>query len=238
MLKKGKSYIRKNLSKIYRYSKIYDDGYKIQNFIKANKINLVLDIGANSGQYAMSLRRFGYKNQIVSFEPLNKCYQELLSNSAKDKLWSVYEKCALGSANKEKKINISENLVSSSIKKIKKCHLNLEPKSRIIGKENINIKKLDSIGIIKKNKKKNILLKIDTQGYEYEVLRGSNLSLKYIKAIQIELSLKTLYDNQPNWLNLLKYLENKKFKVFGFLEGFKNKKTDELMQLDCMLFKI
>ena len=97
MLKNGKSYIRKSLSKIYRYSKTYNDGYKIQNFIKFNKINLVLDIGANSGQYAMSLRRFGYKNKIISFEPLNKCYQQLLINSAKDQLWSVYEKCALGS---------------------------------------------------------------------------------------------------------------------------------------------
>jgi len=49
-------------------------------------------------------------------------------------------------------------------------------------------------------KKENIMLKIDTQGYEWEVLQGSKKSLGKIKAIQVELSFEDLYKNQKNYI--------------------------------------
>ena len=49
------------------------------------------------------------------------------------------------------------------------------------------------------------MLKIDTQGYEWEVLQGSKKSLRKINAIQLELSFEDLYQDQNNWLNILKF---------------------------------
>ena len=55
--------------------------YLLNSFLNYNSIDLVLDVGANSGQYALSLRRFGYKNKIISFEPGSEAYLNLIKNS-------------------------------------------------------------------------------------------------------------------------------------------------------------
>ena len=59
-----KNIFRKNISKIYKYSKIYDECFWLNKFINTNSISLILDVGANTGQYASSLRRFGYKKKL------------------------------------------------------------------------------------------------------------------------------------------------------------------------------
>ena len=64
--------------------------------------------------------------------------------------------------------------------------------------------------------KKNIYLKIDTQGYEYPILLGSGNLLKRIKLIQLELSLQKLYEGQESWGKILKYLEKFEY-IFGLL---------------------
>ena len=78
-------------------------------------------------------------------------------------------------------------------------------------------------------------LKIDTQGYEWEVLQGSKKSLRKINAIQLELSFEDLYQDQNNWLNILKFLENNNFRVFKIIDGFKNKKNGQVFQSDFFL---
>jgi len=50
-------------------------------------IDLVLDVGANVGQYGKELRCIGYKGQIASFEPLSAAYAELAKVSQADGLW-------------------------------------------------------------------------------------------------------------------------------------------------------
>ena len=79
------------------------------------------------------------------------------------------------------------------------------------------------------------MLKIDTQGYEWEVLQGSKKSLRKINAIQLELSFEDLYQDQNNWLNILKFLENNNFRVFKIIDGFKNKKNGQVFQSDFFL---
>ena len=45
--------------------------------MKRAGISLVLDVGANVGQYAKIARKAGYKGQIVSFEPLGQAFSKL-----------------------------------------------------------------------------------------------------------------------------------------------------------------
>ena len=92
--------IRKLISKFKKYSTIYEDFFSLINFINNNKIDTVLDIGANKGQYAQSLRRFGFKGRIISFEPLNKEFNILQKNSKNDSNWIVGEQIALGNKKK------------------------------------------------------------------------------------------------------------------------------------------
>ena len=159
--KKLKNILRKQISKIYSYSKIYYECNWLNSFLKYNSIDLVLDVGANSGQYALSLRRFGYKNKIISFEPGSDAYLKLIQNAKNDSKWNIYEKVGLGNQKKNIKLNISENSVSSSFKSIKKLHLLNQPDSKYIKTEKTKIVNLDEVFKKFCKTKENIMLKID-----------------------------------------------------------------------------
>lgn len=235
---KIKFYYRKLINHYSKYPIIYNNGFNFQRTLDYFGINCILDVGAYTGTYAQSLRRFGYSNKIISFEPLSDSHQKLLNNSKSDKNWIIHEKIALGSEEKKSKIFISKKKDSSSILKINRNHLSVEPKSKIIGTENIIIKKLDDI--IKSYSKVNLsksLLKIDTQGYEFEVLKGSKKLLKKIKLIQLELSLVELYSKQKSNNEILKFLHDYNFLTWNIIPGFKNKKNNRLLQYDMILFK-
>ena len=75
----------------------------------SNKYNIetVLDVGANTGQFANTLRKNGYKNKIISFEPNSKIYDHLLKNSQRDKNWQIFKQCALGDFDGKIDLNIS-----------------------------------------------------------------------------------------------------------------------------------
>ena len=231
-----KFYYRRLINRFSKYPIIYNHGFELNKILSFHKINLVLDVGAYTGTYAQSLRRFGYEKKIISFEPITESHDRLVVNSSKDKKWNVHERVALGNENKLIKINISKKKDSSSILKIKKNHIKLEPESKIIKSENVKMVTLDKI-IKRYVNKKNSFLKIDTQGYEYPILLGSGIFLKKIKLIQLELSLHRLYEGQENWEQILKYLEKFNFKIWNIVPGFKNKKIGQLMQFDVILYK-
>ena len=79
------------------------------------KIDIVFDIGANKGQFGKMIGQSGYKNLIVSFEPLSSARVELLDYSKKDFNWIIHEQCAIGDHDGTIEINISGNSVSSSV---------------------------------------------------------------------------------------------------------------------------
>ena len=58
-------------------------------------IDLVFDIGANKGQYAMGIMDAGYTNKIVSFEPLSSAHAVISTNSKKYPNWTVEQRCAI-----------------------------------------------------------------------------------------------------------------------------------------------
>ena len=131
-----------------------------------HKIGLVLDVGANAGQYASSLRESGYRGKIISFEPLSTMYSVLERASRTDPLWVIASRTAIGNIDGEIEINISENSYSSSVLGILDAHLDAAPKSAYIGSEAVKISKLDTLAndYIKDNDQL-IYLKMDVQGF-------------------------------------------------------------------------
>lgn len=80
-----------------------------------NNVDLVLDVGANTGQFARHAREAGYIGRIISFEPLPDAHAELQRWSESDSLWMVAPRMAIGNHDGEAHINVSRNSVSSSI---------------------------------------------------------------------------------------------------------------------------
>ena len=173
-------------------------------------INLVLDVGANDGGYGREIRDRGYKGLIISFEPNPVAFKRLMRSIKYDNNWLAFE-YALGESNGNAEFIIAENDVMSSFKDV--TEFGNSKDTRIVKKTNIQIGTVDDFLINNKLLDKNIYLKIDTQGYEMEVLRGSEKSLSKISAVQAEISLIHTYVNQPDWLDVMLWMRKKNFEL-------------------------
>jgi FkbM family methyltransferase len=164
---------------------------KRKQLLSKYKINTVFDVGANIGQYAEQLRNIGYRGKIISFEPLNSAYSELVKRAQSDLEWETWN-IALGSEDGISQINVAGNSQSSSILDMLPSHLQSAPNSKYIETQEIKIKKLDSVFDEITNNNQgcgNIYLKLDVQGFEKNVIEGAAESLKKINILQLELSL-------------------------------------------------
>ncbi|MFN5133909.1 MAG: FkbM family methyltransferase [Chitinophagaceae bacterium] len=207
----------KRLSKIFQY---FD-------------IDLLVDVGANTGQYAQLVRELQYKKQIVSFEPVKAAFEQLQKKSNADSLWEVHQ-TALASNTGASQIHVSANSFSSSILQMLPAHLDAAPNSGYTNTEIINLTTLDVFLKNYQHLPQNIFLKIDTQGYEWEVLKGAEEYLPRITCLQLELSLTPLYQNEKTYGELMDYLIIKGFELYTLEPGFYNKDTGRLLQVDAI----
>ena len=200
-------------------------------------IDLVLDVGANKGQFASEIRQSGYAGRIVSFEPLSQAHAGLLQSSAGDSLWKACPRCALGDYVGEVEINIAGNSQSSSILPMLETHRSAAPASAYQGKEVVPITTLDAIADQYLNGAHAPFLKIDTQGFEWQVLDGARSTLPHIKGILVELSLVPLYEGQHLWREIIDRLEAEGFTLWGFKPGFTNLASGRSLQVDGFFYR-
>jgi FkbM family methyltransferase len=201
------------------------------------EIDLVFDIGANKGQFASEIRQCGYTGKIVSFEPLSSAYSMLLKASEDDSMWDVYPRCALGDHKGEVEINIAGNSQSSSILPMLESHRSAAPESAYQGKEIVPIKTLDTVAGQYLKDARAAFLKIDTQGFEWQVLDGARDTLPHIKGILVELSLVPLYDGQHLWREIIDRLEVEGFTLWGFKPGFTDQASGQSLQVDGVFYR-
>jgi len=205
--------------------------------IKRHNIDLVIDVGANMGQFSIGLRNSGYSGQIISFEPITECYEHL--QSIADNNWLI-ENFALGDSNTTEIINISNKTVFSSILNTSEFgKSNFSDSIKIVGKQSIQINKLDDIinGLVKNLDMKKIFLKLDTQGYDHRVILGAANTLAYVHVLQTEVPCKAIYDDTPPFYETLKQLSNTGFNITGIFPLSQDKYTMELLEFDCILIK-
>ena len=205
----------------------------LHEILKTKKINLVLDVGANSGDWALDLRHWGYRGQIISFEPLSKEFNLLNERTSKDPKWESVN-LAIGEGNYSSEINISNNSVSSSLSKILSNHIEAESSSEIIGSQLIEVTSLDEFEHTWFENSDSIFMKVDVQGFEKKVLDGAQNVLSKIKVIQLELSFNPLYSDDTCFNEMVEFLKQKGFFLFHLENGFRHSQTKELLQVDAI----
>jgi FkbM family methyltransferase len=199
-------------------------------------INKIFDVGANKGQYAILMRQIGFKGAVVSFEPVLEAHSELKKNARHDKDW-LTSNIALGDFDGKALINVSANSYSSSILNMLSAHVENAPNSVFIRKEEVKINKIDSIIGQYYKENDNIFLKIDTQGYEKNVIDGARESIQKIKGIQIEMSLVPLYEREPFFIDMIEYMKSRGFNLYSIENGFFDSKYGRLLQVDGIFFR-
>ncbi|MCU0536473.1 MAG: FkbM family methyltransferase [Hydrococcus sp. Prado102] len=210
----------------------------MQRIFAYHKIDLVLDVGANIGQYVNLLRESGYSGRIVSFEPLSSAHSKLQALSSKDPLWEIAPRTAIGDKDGEIAINISQRSASSSILPMLESHIKVAPDSTYCGSETVKLSQLNTIAKnFIKNDTKSIFLKIDVQGFEKQVIEGATQILPLVKGIQLELSLVPLYKDQALFEEMLEQMKKLGYDLYALSPGLVDPETGRLLQMDGIFFK-
>jgi FkbM family methyltransferase len=164
-----------------------------QRMFEGRGVDLVLDVGAADGGYGRQLRQFGYAGRIVSFEPLAASYAALSAHIAGDPGWTARNH-ALGDEAGEAVINVASNSASSSLLPMQDSHREAEPSVGYVGQETIRVERLDDIAGELVGERDTTFLKIDTQGFERQVLAGGASTVETVVGLQLELSFISLYE--------------------------------------------
>ena len=201
-----------------------------KRILEAHQIDCVLDVGANDGSYGLELRDLNYSGRIVSFEPLTDAFTVLSARAERDPKW-IAEHYALGDKPGEKTINIAKNSWSSSLLDMLPAHTQFAPQSKYIGNEKITVTTLDSV-FPRLVQGKHVYLKIDTQGFEEQVLRGAEKSLVSIDTVQVEMSLIPLYRSQMLFMDMMGLMGDYGYALVALEPGFCDSKTGHVLQVD------
>ena len=194
----------------------------------------VLDIGANEGQYARSIRRAGFSGPILSVEPQSAAFAKLEQRISKDDLWTAY-RCALGASDGEITLNIAGNSESSSVLPMLDMHSANSPTSAYVSTETVRLRRLDDL-LLESGSIGPFHLKLDVQGFELSVLDGAQRTFDAAVSLEVEMSLVPLYGGQPTFDGLLERLRSAGFDFYDIVPGFRAH-NGRLLQIDGLFIR-
>ena len=194
-------------------------------------VDLVVDGGANVGQYGLELRGGGYRGRILSYEPLADAAAQLAGRCAADPRWQA-RRAALGTEDGEAEIHVAANSVSSSLLPTLERHVTAAADSRTERTEPVRTVRLDRDAGAELEDARAPYLKLDVQGYELSALEGAAGVLDRLVAVELELSLVPLYEGAPTLPALFEYLAPLGFKCVGIYPAFSDRASGRVLQAD------
>ena len=186
---------------------------KLKNILKLRRITF-LDIGA-SIQIIPRWKRLDKNNlNYILFEPNKSEIKKLEKNKKYYKYYKIYN-TALSNRNKKINLNITRGIYQSSVLKPNFKFVNqfLNPsRYKIVKKQKISAKKLDTLKIHNSD-----FIKIDAQGYNYEILEGSKKLLKSTLGVESEVEFTDIYNKQKLFSDVLNLLKKNRFDFIDFI---------------------
>ena len=153
---------------------------------------MVLDVGANRGQYGAELRANGYAGRILSFEPAAGPFAALARRATADPGWEVRR---LAASDREATLDLGDADNFSSVLRASDRLTELFAQAAPRGRQPAAAVRLDAAELTLPPGR-HTLLKLDVQGYEREALDGATGILPAIELVEVELSLRALYVGQ------------------------------------------
>lgn len=206
--------------------------------LRRRGVDLVLDVGANRGQYGEQLRRGGYRAGICSFEPLPQAFELLARRTARDAGWQARNE-ALGPQDGSIALNVAGNEggASSSVLPMLPRHEQAAPDASYVGKIQVPMHRLDTIWAEVVPPGARTFVKLDVQGYEGAVLDGAADHIAEVVGLQLEISLVPVYEGALALREVLDRTEMLGMVLADVDPGFRDPNTGELLQMDGIFLR-
>jgi FkbM family methyltransferase len=207
---------------------------RLRQLFVHHRIETVIDVGANEGQYRDFLRnQVGFDGRIESFEPTPTLVARLHEKARADRDWKIHP-VALGSSEGALQLNLMQETVLNSFHQPAPGSSAFEGYV-ILGTTTVPVRTLDSvfgdyIGL------ERTYLKLDTQGYDLEILKGAPFVVSKVPALQTEVSMVPLYETMPNYREALDAFAAYGFAVADmFLVATDNQEV--ALEFDCIMVR-
>jgi FkbM family methyltransferase len=212
-------------------------GEEVARLLRATEVNLVLDVGANVGQFAQGLRQSGYRGRIASFEPVAEPFARLRAAADGDELWSTYP-YALGAEDGAAEINrvpgtMSSMLPASEFGKQWSGRLQQQTTATI------QVRRLESVfdEVTSGLDPVRAYLKMDTQGFDLQVFEGASATLDGVVAMQSEASCVPIYDGMPRLPEQWAVYEDAGFEAVGVYPVTRDQRTLRAIEFDLVMVR-
>lgn len=232
-----RSLLRRTGFDLRRYHPSSSQHCAMQLLLRRLQIDLIFDVGANAGQTGEELFGSGFPGRVVSFEPLAAAHAELAHKASLHPRWTAHPRAAIGAAPGEVTIHVAANSVSSSVLPMLQSHLDAAAGSQTVDTEAVAVVRLDDVAGVYLQGAKAAMLKVDTQGFEWDVLDGAALTLEKVAAVQLELSLVPLYGGQRLWRDYVDRMDAEGFQLYFAYPAFTNEHTGQTLQWDGLFVR-
>lgn len=215
-------------------------GYDIAPFqhrarlLERLKVDFVIDVGANVGQYGMALRKGGYAGQLLSLEPLAQPFAQLSARAARDSLWRC-EQVALGEGSGAADLHVASHSAGSSFLEVGETLIANSPEMATIGSVSVRVEPLAHLR--QAIESRTSFLKLDVQGFELQILQAGREILPLLAGVEVELSFEPLYEGEGSVLDVMRLLADAGFHLAAVDPGIPDQRTGFALQIDGLFTK-
>lgn len=201
----------------WRIEKLAEIDY-MKSLFQFLDIKCVIDVGANQGQFRDFLRDdVEFKGHIVSFEPIPAHVKLMRERAVGDPKWHI-EECALGSSDGTGTFNVMVGTQFSSFLEPDHSYVSeFKQRNQITEQIEVTIRTLDGAfaTLGQRIDARATYLKMDTQGFDLEVLKGARATLSEVRGMQSEASVKPIYSGMPDYVETIKTIQELGFELSG-----------------------
>jgi FkbM family methyltransferase len=205
--------------------------------LERHAIDAVIDVGANLGQYAARLREAGWRQPILSIEPIPEIHRRLVERAAADPAWEVAPAMAIGACTGEVDLEVSAESDMSSTRAQSPLLQAISPSSAVLRRVKVPQQRLDGLDLVGHRPWRRLFVKADVQGAEPAVLAGMTGLWDRVQGLQLELALVALYEGERMWLDLVGDLADRGFAPYLLFPGYFSRALGRQVQLDVVFYR-
>lgn len=210
----------------------------LRRLLQYLKVDCVFDVGANAGQYAKMLRKLGYTEHIVSFEPIPWLADQIRQVATNDKKWHV-EAIALADETGNGYFNVMAGSQFSSLGTPRHDDTRRFLQKNVMNRR-IQVRKETLDHVFERLKRlygfKRPFLKMDTQGFDVSILRAGRAIAPAFVGLQSELAIKRIYEEAVDFREAISLYNDLGFELSAFVPN-NSGHFPVLVEIDCIMVR-